>query len=54
MSEKRNIWTVQLKKQINPMTLGERFYSFESESQAYEQVALFYVSSAEKIYQKLT
>lgn len=53
MSEKRNIWTVQLKKQINFMTLGDRFYSFDSESQAYEQVALFYVSSAEWFLENL-
>lgn len=53
MSEKRNIWTVQLKKQINPTTLGKRFYSFDSERQAYEQVALFYVSSAEWFLENL-
>ncbi|HNC57075.1 MAG TPA: hypothetical protein PLP33_16655 [Leptospiraceae bacterium] len=53
MSEKRNIWTVQLKKQINPISLGDRFYSFDSERQAYEQVALFYVSSAEWFLENL-
>jgi hypothetical protein len=53
MYNKQNIWTIQIKKPTPQGNIKSSFYSFESEEQAYEQVAFYCVSAAEWFLENL-